>query len=263
MTSSSGTPVTGGGTITSANQSVTGINIAGLPDGILTSSVTITDAAGNVGAAATATATLDRTAPAGYAVTPGDGHIGSAELATSSFAITGIASGDTFTHYSYSIVSDGGGTPVTGTGLITSTTGTQSFENINLSGLLDGKLTYSVTLTDDAGNVGSTVTATAMLDRIAPTGYTVTPSVAATMRRDHWLHHQRRRSDHARHGVPLYRDQQQWRPNTQRSRHDHVAWPGRDRHQHRRLARRGSALHRHAHRRGGQRGKRSHRHGRA
>ena len=56
-------PVTGSGTISSATQQVTGINVSSLPDGTLTYSVTLTDAAGNSGAPATATATLDQTAP--------------------------------------------------------------------------------------------------------------------------------------------------------------------------------------------------------
>jgi hypothetical protein len=58
-----GTPVTGGGTVSSATQQVTAIDVSSLPDGTLTYTVTLTDTGGNLGAAATATATLDRTAP--------------------------------------------------------------------------------------------------------------------------------------------------------------------------------------------------------
>ena len=61
VTSSGGTgSVTGTGTITSATQQVTGINVSTLADGTLTYSVTLTDAAGNVGSAKTATATLQQ-----------------------------------------------------------------------------------------------------------------------------------------------------------------------------------------------------------
>ena len=50
----------GSGQITSATQQVTGINVSSLPDGILTYSVTLTDAASLVGDPATTTATLDQ-----------------------------------------------------------------------------------------------------------------------------------------------------------------------------------------------------------
>ena len=67
--SAGGTAVTGSGSVTSATQDVNGINISSLPDGTLTFSVTLTDPAGNTGTAATATATLDQTAPSGYTIT--------------------------------------------------------------------------------------------------------------------------------------------------------------------------------------------------
>ena len=59
MTSSGsgGTPVTGTGTVTSATQNVTPINVSSLPDGTLTYSVTLSNGAGT-GSAVTATATL-------------------------------------------------------------------------------------------------------------------------------------------------------------------------------------------------------------
>ena len=60
--------MTGSGSVTSATQDITGINVSSLADGTLTFSVTLTDAAGNVGTAATATATLDKTAPSGYTI---------------------------------------------------------------------------------------------------------------------------------------------------------------------------------------------------
>ena len=61
MTSSGGSgSVTGSGTIASATQQVTGINVSSLPDGTLTYSVTLTDPAGNIGSPVTATTTLDQ-----------------------------------------------------------------------------------------------------------------------------------------------------------------------------------------------------------
>ena len=55
--SGGGTPVTGSGTIATATQNVTGIDLSSLPDGTLTVSLTLTDTASNTGAAATNTAT--------------------------------------------------------------------------------------------------------------------------------------------------------------------------------------------------------------
>ncbi|WP_232522436.1 beta strand repeat-containing protein [Marinimicrobium alkaliphilum] len=56
-----GTPVTGSATITNANQTLSGIDASDLDDGTLTVSLTLTDAAGNVSDAATATVTKDAT----------------------------------------------------------------------------------------------------------------------------------------------------------------------------------------------------------
>ena len=163
-----GTPVTGGGTITSATQQVTGINVSSLPDGTLTYSVTLTDTTGNVGAAATATATLDKTAPSGYTITAGDALVNATEATWTSFTFAGAEVGATFNY----TVTGSGGTPVTGSGIVSSAT--QQVTAINVSSLPDGTLTYSVTLTDAAGNAGSATTATATLDQTAPAGYTIT-----------------------------------------------------------------------------------------
>ena len=58
--------------------------------------------------------------------------------------------------YSFSISSSGGGEPVTGTGTINEAT--QQIAGLDLSGLADGTLTLSVTLTDTLGNAGSPAT---------------------------------------------------------------------------------------------------------
>ena len=54
-----GTNVMGSGSVTNANQTVTGIDVSGLGDGTLSLSVVLTDAAGNAATAVTAQATLD------------------------------------------------------------------------------------------------------------------------------------------------------------------------------------------------------------
>ncbi|WP_347330753.1 tandem-95 repeat protein, partial [Marinimicrobium locisalis] len=61
--SGGGTSVTGSGTVASAGEQITGIDVSDLPDGTLTLSVTLTDTAGNTASAVTDTATLDATAP--------------------------------------------------------------------------------------------------------------------------------------------------------------------------------------------------------
>jgi hypothetical protein len=162
--SGGGTPVTGSGTITSASQQVTGINVSTLLDGTLTYSVTLTDAAGHTGSTVTATATLDQTAPTGYSITADHSLIGAAGATASSFTFAGAEQGDT---YNYTVTSSDGGTAVTDSGTVA--VATQQVADIDVSALPDGTLTYSVTLTDAAGNVGSAATATATLDQTAPT----------------------------------------------------------------------------------------------
>ena len=157
--------VTGSGTIASTAQVV-----SGLPDGTLTFSVTLTDAAGNEGAAATAAATLDQNVPVGYSITADDDLISAAEAATTSITFAGAEVGTT---YDYIVTSSGGGGEVTGTGIITSAD--EQLMGIDVSNLSDGWLTFSVTLTDAGGKTGAPVTATARLDTTAPVGYTVTP----------------------------------------------------------------------------------------
>ena len=179
VTSSGGSgSVTGMGTITSATQQITGINVSTLPNGTLTYSVTLSSTAGAVGSPATATATLDQTAPAGYTITAADTVLSATDAASTGFTFAGAEVGAT---YNYTITSDGGSGSVTGSGTITSAT--QQITSINVSTLPDGTLTYSVTLTDPAGNVGTAVTATATLDKAIPTGYTITAGNGSSARR--------------------------------------------------------------------------------
>ncbi len=64
-------PVSGSGTIATATDTISGIDVSGLNDGTLTLSFTLTDDSGNTGSAATDTASKDATAPSGYSVTLG------------------------------------------------------------------------------------------------------------------------------------------------------------------------------------------------
>ncbi|MBW4982658.1 hypothetical protein KZZ07_08900 [Mameliella sp. CS4] len=166
-----GTPVTGSGTITSATQQVTGLDLSGLADGTLTLSVTLTDFKGNTGAAATATATKDATAPGLVIDTPieGDDVVNAAEAAT--VVISGTSTDLPDGTDVAVAVADAASGSVTGTAGVTAGTWTVT---LDLSGLADGALSVTADATDPAGNPAPQATASASKDTVAPTGYTAT-----------------------------------------------------------------------------------------
>ncbi|MFD2173432.1 hypothetical protein ACFSM0_04925 [Rhodobacter lacus] len=166
--SGGGTAVTGSGTITTASQTISSIDVSGLGDGTLTLSVKLTDSASNTGAAVTDTASKDVSAPSGYSVSLDQDPVTAANESAVSFTFAGAVVGTT---YDYTISSSGGGTTVTGSGTITMAS--QTITGIDVSGLMDGTLTLSVTLTDSASNTGAAVTDTATKNTAAPSGYTV------------------------------------------------------------------------------------------
>jgi cold shock CspA family protein len=163
--SGGGGPITGSGSITSANQQVTGVTTFGLNEGTLTLSVTLTDAALNTGAPATATVLKDTLMPNGYSVDIDQTYINDANKNNLSFHIYGAETGAS---YSYSVSSTGGGTPVTGGGFTSGST--ESVIGVDVTGLGDGTLTASLTMTDVPGNQGLPVTDTVTKDTVAPTG---------------------------------------------------------------------------------------------
>ncbi|MBE4606384.1 hypothetical protein BOO28_01460 [Vibrio navarrensis] len=163
-----GSSVTGTGTVTSASEAVSGIDLSNLNDGTLTLSVIVTDSAGNSASAVTASSTLDTAAPTGHSVTFGDTLYSNAEKTAASFSFSNAEEG---TSYSYTISSNNGGSSVTGTGTVTGASETVS--GIDLSNLNDGTLTLSVIVTDNAGNSASAVTASSTLDTAVPTGHSV------------------------------------------------------------------------------------------
>ena len=166
--SGGGTNVTGSGTIASASQQISGVNVSGLGDGTLTLSVVLTDAAGNAASAVTDTATLDAAGPSGHSIGFDDSLISGSE--DNAISVT-FASAEVGTTYSYTISSSGGGTNVIGSGTIA--TATDQLSGIDVSGLNDGTLTISVILTDTSGNAATAVTDTATLDKTALTGHSV------------------------------------------------------------------------------------------
>ena len=167
--------MTGSGSLTSATQDITGIDVSALPDGILTYSATLTNSIGNAGTAATATSELDTGVPSGYTITTDQSVITAGQTSSTGFTFAGATTGTT---YSYTITSSGDHNvaSVTGSGSVTSPT--QDVTGIDVTSLTNGTLTYSVTLTDAVGNTGVAATATANLDTGLPSGYTITADQA-------------------------------------------------------------------------------------
>jgi hypothetical protein len=167
--SGGGTPVTGSGNVTSATQNVGGIGVSTLANGTLTISVTLTNPAGNTGLPATATVLLDTLAPSGYTLSADQTNIDTSNQASVGCTISDAELGAT---YSLGVASDGGSGTVTASGTITSAT--QDITGLNVTSLPEGNITFRINLIDAAGNAGSLVSATSVLNRGVPSGYTVT-----------------------------------------------------------------------------------------
>ena len=95
----------------------------------------------------------DITAPSGYDVTIDQATITLANHTSLSFTFSAAEVGATF---DYEITSSNGGTPVTGNGTITAVG--EQVAGIDVSGLANGTLTLSVTLTDASDNEGNAAT---------------------------------------------------------------------------------------------------------
>ncbi|WP_438426524.1 Ig-like domain-containing protein [Aquimarina macrocephali] len=160
--------VTGSGTVASAGATILGIDLTGLADGTITLSVTLTDTNGNTGSAATDTETKETVAPTGYSVVIDQSPISDLNDNAVSYTFSSAEVGAT---YNYTFSTSGGAGTVTGSGTVASAGATIS--GIDLSGLTDGTITLSVTLTDTNGNTGSAATDTEIKDVGAPTGYSV------------------------------------------------------------------------------------------
>ncbi|MER2999276.1 Ig-like domain-containing protein, partial [Pontibacter populi] len=114
--------------------------------------------------------TFDSVAPAGYAVAFGVEQVDITNEKNVALKITGSETGAS---YVYTITSNNGGDPVTGTG--EATAATINIPGLDLSGLKDGTLTVTVYLTDKAGNKGDNATAQVLkatkdIASVTPTG---------------------------------------------------------------------------------------------
>src|SRR5690606_1530599 len=138
--SGGGTPITGDGTITEPNQQINGIDLTGLPDGLVTLTVSLANPNGE-GIEVTDTVALDTSLPVDYTVSIDQDIIDSSNMSSIGFTISGGEVGDDF---DYTFNSSGGGVPVTGNGTISSVPHTVS--GVDLSGLGDGTVTLTVIL---------------------------------------------------------------------------------------------------------------------
>ncbi|WP_199878784.1 Ig-like domain repeat protein, partial [Pseudoalteromonas sp. T1lg88] len=157
-------------TDSNGNVTVVGQDLSGLADGELTVTMTVTDAAGNTGTV-TDTTTLDTGAPStgdganGIAFDDGGDELLSAGEATNVTLSGVVEAGATVDSIT---ISDGVTTITVPSSAITlDSNGNVTVVGQDLSGLADGELTVTMTVTDAAGNTG-TVTDTTTLDTGAP-----------------------------------------------------------------------------------------------
>ncbi len=159
-------------TVASACTATVTINLAGQPDGTYTLSVTVTDAAGNVSSAGTASYRLDTTPPAapGVLVPPSPGNDTTPTLTIA--AEPGATVTCTIARF-FKVV-----------GAVTCTTdGT-----LDLGAYQDGEFEITVTVTDAAGNVSPATTVTYLLDTLAPVTPELTePASPSPIERPEWL----------------------------------------------------------------------------
>ncbi|UXX79532.1 Ig-like domain-containing protein [Reichenbachiella carrageenanivorans] len=138
--------------------------ITALEEGVYGVTIYANDNVMNTGVDATSNElTIDLTAPTGYTASIDQTYINSSNVDALSFTFSGAEVGAT---YDYTLSSSGGGSEVTGSGTISTTT--DQISDIDVSGLAEGIITLSVTLTDVANNVGQATASIKTKDTTAP-----------------------------------------------------------------------------------------------
>ena len=191
------------------------VDISSLASGNYLLHVILTEA-NSSGHAANQTLSLNHSVPA-FSIVPNVPYINASTAANAGFAFVGAESNSTCTY----TVTDSRGTSISSSTAITVNTPTQNVGGINVSTLADGTLTYNVTLTDFFGNT-LTEQATAVLDRVAPTGYSLSRSAVGDqyrLRTERWLHHQQSRRRERRH-LRLHHHERPVNEDGHRQRHD-------------------------------------------
>jgi hypothetical protein len=169
ITSSGGvTEVEGDGVVTDSTMLITGVDVSSLDDGDLSITVKLTDPAGNEGDpvdTGDATIVKDTVVPSGYSVEWTTDPINAENEGEAAFNLLGGEVGAT---YYYAITSDGEGgqgLEITDSGTITDDI-SQAITDIDVTGLPDGTLTLTLTVTDESGNVGEPVEDTVVKDTV-------------------------------------------------------------------------------------------------
>ncbi|MFI0845977.1 Ig-like domain-containing protein [Mesorhizobium sp. IMUNJ 23232] len=150
-------------TFTDGTNSVQGVNgvadLSGLTDGPITATVSATDAAGNTAAGASGATVLDTIADEGgdLAVSVADDLVNNAEKTSVAYTVAGLDPDATAT---ITFTSSGGGTAV----VLTGVTGNGSAD---LTGLADGNITVTISVTDTAGNTANGAPSATVLDTTA------------------------------------------------------------------------------------------------
>ncbi|EKE77577.1 tandem-95 repeat protein [Gallaecimonas xiamenensis] len=160
---------TGGtvGTTTSDAGGNWSLTTSTLADGSQSLTAVQLDSSGNESAPSPALAlTIDSTAPGGYSLVADQSPINAANQGAASVTLSGAEVG---AQYQLTVSSSGGGSPVLASGAVSAAN--QQITGLGLSGLADGTLTYSLTLTDEAGNSGTAASDTVIKDSTPPTGY--------------------------------------------------------------------------------------------
>ena len=145
----------------------TGTDLSTLNNGTLTVTATVADLAGNPATPATATTILDNVAPTVTVAFSdgGDGRLSGAEDNTVVFSGTTTAEAGQTVSLS---ISDGTNPAIITTAIVQAN-GTYATTGTDLSGLNNGTLTVTATVSDLAGNPATPATATTILDNVAPT----------------------------------------------------------------------------------------------
>ncbi|WP_421791604.1 Ig-like domain-containing protein [Hyphobacterium sp.] len=140
----------------------------------------VNDVVGNASsAAAQFQVTNDQTGPTGYTFEIDQDPINIANVGAVSITFGGFEIGSA---YEYTLSSSGGGTPLAGNGVAATEGGT--LPSADASGLADGTITATVTLTDALGNAGDPVVDVVIKDTVSPTLTAFARSTPATEQTD-------------------------------------------------------------------------------
>ncbi len=125
--------------------------------------LTATDKSGNQSTASAIIMVEDKVAPVGYSVNFEEELINTENQVHLAFSISG---GEVGSSFAYSLNSENGGAQINGNGTIESSV--QQVSPIDVSGLADGELALSLTLTDASGNSGEAAKAITQKDTSSP-----------------------------------------------------------------------------------------------